>query len=175
MIRKLLAFLVIAAAANFATVLALPRIINAVVLHKAAQLGGENVALPAPRVTAESRGVVRPSPDLLYTACVFDLSKGPLHISAPVQDSYVSVAAFAADTSNFFSQNDSQVAAGADGVKRFDIVLARDSGVAVPARATLVVAPSTRGLVLFRSLVQREEDFTRLRQDYQLKQECRPL
>lgn len=171
MIRKVLAFIAIAAAANLATVIALPWVINAIVLHKVAGLGGENVALPAPRATADARTVVRPSPDLLYTACVFDLSHGPLHITAPVQDSYVSVAGFAADTRNFFAVNDSQLAPVADGAKRFDLVIARDESVAVPGGARRIVSPSTRGLILFRSLISREEDLPRLR-EFQLQQKC---
>ena len=168
--KKIAVFVAVALAANVLTVALLPRAINFVVLYKIASSGGTNVALPAPRATAEARGIVRPSPDLLYTACVFDVSEKPLHITAPVQDSYVSVAGFAADTSNFFSVNDSQVEPGADGVKRFDMVIARQAGV-VAAGAKLVIAPSDRGLILFRSLVPREQDEARVK-EFQKQQRC---
>ncbi|MFM7141423.1 MAG: DUF1254 domain-containing protein, partial [Alphaproteobacteria bacterium] len=44
---------------------------------------GWNVALAAPPTTSDSRTIVRPSPDLLYVACVYDLSKGPVLVRAP--------------------------------------------------------------------------------------------
>jgi uncharacterized membrane protein len=173
-VKNLLLFLAIAAAANLGTVLVLPWLVNAWVMHKIAAKGGENVALPAPRADASARTVVRPSPDMLYTACVFDISQRPLHIRAPVQDSYVSVAAFAADTSNFFAVNDSALAPGPDGKKHFDLVIARDVSATVPAGARLILAPSDRGLILFRSLIPHEADLPHLL-EVQSRQECRSL
>jgi uncharacterized membrane protein len=154
-------------------VLVLPQLVNRFVMHKIAARGGVNVALPAPRADGSARTVVRPSPDMLYTACVFDVSAQPLHLTAPVQDSYVSVAGFAADTSNFFAVNDGTLAPGPDGKKNFDLVIAR-AAVAVPQGARLIVAPSDRGLILFRSLIPRDADLPRLL-EYQLRQDCRPL
>ena len=165
----------IAAAANLATVMALPRLINAVVLHRMAQLaGGANRALPAPRADASARAVVRPSPDLLYTVCVFDVSERPLHIAAPVQDSYVSVSGFAADTDNFFAINDAELAPGPDGVKRFDLVVAGPGALDAAPGARVITAPSARGLILFRSLITRDSELPRLR-EFQARQECAPL
>ena len=173
-LRRALLFLAIAAASNAAAVAALPWVINAYVLHKMEQLaGGTNRALPAPRATAQSRTVVRPSPDLLYTVCVYDVSEHPLHITAPVQDSYVSVAGFAADTSNFFALNDSSVVADAQGKKRLDVVITAGHG-AVPAGATVVQAPGTRGLILFRSLIPSDGELPALR-GYQAQQRCQAI
>lgn len=170
-LRKLALFVLLALAANTATVASLPWLINTYVLHKVERLaGGANRALPAPRADATARAIVRPSPDLLYTACVFDLSEGPLHITAPVQDGYVSVAGFASDTDNFFAINDAEVGPA----KRFDIVIAR-AGFPVDAPgAQLVVAPSDRGLILFRSLITNEAELPRLR-EFQAQQVCQPL
>lgn len=173
-LKKVGLFVALAVAANLVTVAALPWLINAVVLHKIAALAGDyNHALVAPRANAESKTIVRPSPDLLYTACVFDISERPLHVTAPVQDSYVSVSGFDANTNNFFAVNDGSAAPGIDGQKHFDLVIAR-SEVAVPAGAKLIVAPSDRGLILFRSLVTHEKNLARL-QEFQSQQDCRPL
>lgn len=173
---KLALFLALALAANLATVAALPRLINAYVMYRIEQLaGGANRALPAPRADASARTVVRPSPDLLYTACVFDLADGPLRITAPVQDRYVSVSGFAADTSNFFAINDGDIEPDAAGRKRFDIVVARAGATGLPAGARVVTAPSERGLILFRSLITRDADVPALQRDFQARQECRSL
>lgn len=171
--RKVALFVVLAAAANVATVAALPWLINAYVMHRIERLaGGPNRALAAPLADASTRTIVRPSPDLLYTACVFDLAHGPLRITAPVQGSYVSVSGFAADTSNFFAISDADVVAGPDGVKRFDIVITRPGMKDLPAGARIVEAPSERGLILFRSLVTSAAERVRL-QEFQARQECR--
>lgn len=185
--KKMGVFVALAVAANLATVVLLPRLINRFVMHRivqqalasaaseaVVQRGGYNVALPTPRADAQARTVVRPSPDLLYTACVFDVSEHPLRVTAPVQDSYVSVSGFAADTSNFFAVNDSALSPGPDGKKHFDLVIARSTDAAVPPGAKLITSPSDRGLILFRSLIRRDSDLPLLR-EFQSRQECRPL
>ncbi len=53
------------------------------------------------RITDRSRKVVRPSPNLIYSACGFDLSESPLRIKAIIpDDTYWSVSMFALNTDN---------------------------------------------------------------------------
>lgn len=105
------------------------------------------------RVTAESRRVVRPSPDLAYSACVYDLGNGPIHVTAAAWDDYMSVSAFAANSDNFFVINDRQAPNGVD------FVLVKE-GEAAPADAAMVVeSPSTRGIILQRRIAPTEERF----------------
>ncbi|HUR40530.1 MAG TPA: DUF1254 domain-containing protein [Verrucomicrobiae bacterium] len=174
-LRGIAAFLAIAILANLATVAALPRLINAYAMHKiASAAGGTNRALASPRPDASARTIVRLSPDLLYTACVFDVSVQPLRITAPLPGSYASISGFAANTDNFFAVNDASVVAGPDGEKRLDVVLARSADVEAPVDSRLVVAPSARGVILFRLLITRDEDLPRLR-EYQALQRCEPF
>lgn len=194
-----LLFLLLTPLFNLLAVLVLPTAINTLVMHRIAAKGvegasepdvrpeaqrrkaeviarrGINVALPAPRADASARTVVRPSPDLLYTACVFDLAQGPLHITAPVQDGYVSVSGFGADSSNFFAVNDRDATISADGRKQFKLLLTLGEPVIAPAGARVIVSPSTRGLVLFRSLIPDEAALPQLIADYQVNQLCNPL
>lgn len=188
----LIGFLLLVPLFNLLAVLVLPQAINALVMHRIAARGldaaaanpkaaaqhiarvGINIALPAPRADASARTVVRPSPDLLYTACVFDLTHGALHITAPVQASYVSVSGFAADTSNFFALNDAEIAADAEGKKRINLLLTRTQAGALPEGATRIVAPSDRGLILFRSLITSEAALPQL-QAFQAQQRCEPF
>lgn len=173
--RKLAAFLVVAALTNLATVAALPWLINAVVVHRLVeQSGGYNVAVAWPRADASARTIVRPSPDLLYTSCAFDVTERPLRITAPVPDSYVSISGFAANTDNFFALNDADVAPGLDGRRQLDVVLARAGATGMPADVHVITAPTTRGLILFRSLITRDADLPAL-QELQARQLCRPL
>ncbi|MES2883385.1 MAG: DUF1254 domain-containing protein [Pseudomonadota bacterium] len=197
--KAALLFLLLTPLFNLLTVLVLPTAINTLVMHRIADKGvegasepdarpeaqrrkaeviarqGINVALPAPRADASARTVVRPSPDLLYTACVFDLSDGPLHVTAPVQDGYVSVSGFGADSSNFFAVNDRSAQSDTEGRKHFDLLLTRGGSVSAPVGARVIVSPSTRGLVLFRSLIPDEAALPKLTADYQVNQRCDPL
>ena len=137
---------------------------------------GWNVALPSGLPDHNSRSIVRPSPDLLYTICLFDVSRGPVILTAPVQDSYVSLSGFAANTDNFFAINDSQVAPDADGRKRFNVVLLGgvEGSASIPQDATVIHAPTDQGIVLFRSLVSDDEKLDELYR-IQARQLCNPL
>ena len=49
--------------------------------------------------TADNQPIVRPSPDLVYSSCVFDVSDGPVLIDVPAApDSYWSISIFDART-----------------------------------------------------------------------------
>ncbi len=67
------ATLVVAAIVHVASVMATPHIIMHVTM-RAIGRGGVNTMMFGKRPTSDSRGVVRPSPDLLYSSCVYDLS-----------------------------------------------------------------------------------------------------
>jgi uncharacterized membrane protein len=105
----------------------------------------------ADRPTAAARTVVRPSPDLLYSTCLFDVSRQALKITtaAPV-DTYWSVALYASNTDNFFVLNDRQ----ANG-KSATIYLVGKGQTVTPAEpgAIVVSSPTSQGLVLFRTLI----------------------
>jgi len=175
----LLWFLLLVPVFNTLTVLLLPQAVNALVMHRISSGRGINTALPAPRADASARTVVRPSPDLLYTACVFDLREGPLHITAPVPSGYLSVSGFAADTSNFFALNDRQLLPDALGQKHIDLVLVADAATPLPATVSAatqrIVVPSRRGLVLFRLLISDDATLPALQQQFQSRQRCETL
>lgn len=135
---------------------------------------GWNVALPAPPTTAESRTIVRPSPDLLYVACVYDLSKGPLLVRAPHTPTYLSLSAFADDTDNFFAMNDR----GPGGTNGLAMLLVppgdASSPPAIAAGATRVESPSLRGIVLARVRVDHPDRVPEL-VELQRKVACDPV
>ena len=173
--KQVALFVVLAVLANVLTVAALPSLVNAYVLRQLVErAGGWNTAVAWPRATAESRTIVRPSPDLLYTSCAFDVSARPLRITSPVPGSYVSISGFALNTDNFFAVNDAHAVTGPDGRKRLDVVIARDRMPPGIPGAKLVVAPTSRGLILFRTLITRDADLPKL-QALQAQQRCEQL
>ena len=138
---------------------------------KMSRKGKMNTIVHAPRVSAHSRRVVRPSPDLLYSACGYDLSEKPLHVTAIIpEDTYWSVSMFAANTDNFFVINDRKL-----GLKKVDIILVKKGDKFMTNENTMVIeSPSTKGVVLFRMLITDENKVDSLI-TVQRKASCRPL
>lgn len=149
------AALAVAAVVHYFTLTATPGFIMNKVMMK---MGPVNEIHHMDRVTAASRGVVRPSPDLLYSVCPFDLSQGALHVTAKVPvGTYWSVSIFDADTNNFFVKNDRQVKGSID-----LMVMLPMTDVKMPANSRQVLSPSAKGLVLFRTLIADENGFAAL-------------
>ena len=122
-----------------------------------------------PRTTRDSRGVVRPSPDLAYASCVYDLRKGPLLVTAAPSPNqgYASLSVFAANTDNIAALDTSQYPQGI----RF--VLAR-KGQSVPAGMPVVESPSDKGIILDRRLAPTAELFAEVDQARRADS-CAPL
>ena len=144
-----------AAMGHVGLVMATPHVLMSVVMKRASQEGKLiNQFQFGPRTTKDSRGVVRPSPDLAYSTCVYDLSSGPVRISAAPSPNqgYVSISVFAANTDNIAVFDTTQKP---DGI---DFVLAR-KGQITPPGTTVVISPSDKGIVLDRRLAANAELF----------------
>ena len=131
--------------------------------------GGTNQFKFGPRTTKDSRGVVRPSPDLAYASCIYDLSKGPLLVTASPSPNqgYASLSVFAANTDNIAALDTSQYPQGI----RF--VLAR-KGQPVPGGIPVVESPSDKGIILDRRLAPSAELFAQVDQARRADS-CAPL
>jgi len=119
--------------------------------------GPTNEMIHMPPTTAESRAVVRPSPDLLYSAIIYDVRDGPLRIDAVVPDTYWSISFFANNTDNYFVANDRALGTGP-----VSFVLAARGTKPGTDDARLVEAQSKRGVVLLRALVRDPESIGEL-------------
>jgi uncharacterized membrane protein len=133
---------------------------------------GVNMIHHTDRATAASRTIVKPSPDLLYSHCVFDLARAPLKITtAAPTDTYWSVSFYADNTDNFFVLNDTM----AKGLPATIILVGQGQNVPPqPEGTTIVAAPSEHGVVLFRTLINddaREADLDQQRR----AAHCEPL
>ena len=141
----------LAAVVHVATVWALPRFIMSKAMEKIGGHAGVNEIVNEVPPTDKSRAVVRPSPDLAYSICVLDLSKTPVRITVPLTAPYTSVALYGSNTDNYFVRNDSE-----SGSKDVDVVVV-GPGVAkpeVPAGVDVIEAPSARGIMLVRRVVE---------------------
>jgi uncharacterized membrane protein len=154
------AMLLAAAVVHGVTMLFLPRFVMLRTMNGITRTtDAANAILHAPRATWRSRTVVRPSPDLLYSICVYDLGvAGAVRISThDMPQTYWSVSVFDADTNNFYAINDQQAKSGAA-----DFILVPQGKSAEANRLPVVTAPTNRGIVLFRTLVNDEADVARI-------------
>lgn len=156
---RTLSLSVTALIAHLALVWAIPRIIMHQVMSGSAAVEMNmlnNAAFPPP-VDASSRRVVMPSPDMLYSVCVFDVSKGPVRVTAqPGLSTYWSIALYGANSDNFFVVNDREA-----GKAPVDLWLVSEGpnvgDPVVPTGAKVVVVPSTKGFLLMRVLTGNYE------------------
>jgi uncharacterized membrane protein len=140
--------LVLAAVTAWAAIGAIPYGLMNVAMERLGQ-GGINTMSHGNLATPARQPVVRPSPDLAYSSCPYDLSAGPLAIDVtPVPGRYSSLSIFDAATDVIFVRNDVE----AQG-KPFRIMVARD-GQAVPAGAEVVRTTHDRGIALVRLLLK---------------------
>jgi uncharacterized membrane protein len=150
--------LIVAVLVHTASVWALPHVVMRMALNR---MGSINTIHHQSRVTAKSRGIVRPSPDLLYSACPFDLSNGALEVQAPIPpETYWSASAFDANTDNFFAINDRTV-----GGQPLELIILPPAQRKEPehiAGQLVIHAPTVRGLVLFRTLINDEKNSARI-------------
>ena len=151
LLRFVIITLVLAALVHVATIWALPRILMAVATTGMQVTGIEfNQFTHAERQGAESRFVVRPSPDMLYSMCLYDLSTGPLRISTgDMPDSYWSISGFAANTDVYFVINDTMM--GSDPV---DFLVGHEDRPSVEAD---YYSPSMRGMIIMRMIVTSDD------------------
>ena len=151
--------LVTAILVHLGAIWAAPRLIMQVLLNgpqaKAMQM--HNQAVFPPPVSAQSRSIVLPSPDMLYSVCVFDVSKGPVRVQAhPMLATYWSIALYSNNSDNFFVINDREA-----GNALVDLWLvssaANTSNAPVPVGSRVVVVPSRQGFLLMRVLTGNYE------------------
>ena len=114
----------------------------------------------------KSRTVVRPAPDLMYLAAVFDVSISPVKLRARVpRDTYWSISCYSMSADCFFVHNDSQVE-GDDGVVEIFLLGPqhdpRPESLGIADRdkshTIIVQSPSTTGFLLHRILVLDKKD-----------------
>jgi len=199
-LKIFLPFLVLAAIFHLLTINALPNVIMSIAMKKISDEGyvtaknmiedgtyttlqstqtvvdrkGWNASLPSPRATHEQRIVVRSSADLLYSACAYDLSQGPVQVVAPKGSGYASISAFAANTDNFFVMDDRKDRA--DHLRALFHLPGQsvDDDQSELIKGASVESPSAKGIILVRYLIEDEsklQDY--IDQQYEIK--CDPV
>lgn len=139
---------------------AVPRIImnKAMTKMQARGVPVHGFALSA-RTTPETQTVVRPSPDLAYSICLYDLKAGgPLTIYAAPYDGYASVSFFDARTNNFASV---RVGAG-DEAAGAKLTLHRKAQDLIKSPGRQIISPSRKGIILIRRLAPTQAEYDKV-------------
>lgn len=146
-----------------------PGLLMAAAERRVAAAGAWNTMSFGPLATDRARAIVRPSPDLAYASCPFDLAKGPVVVEAlPVAAPYWSLSVFGAQTDVAFVRNNRQ-----SGDRPIRIALVR-AGMVAPAGYEPVAVPADRGIALIRILVADRAGFAALDQARRLSS-CRAI
>ncbi len=146
-----------------------PRVLMSFATHRISKAGGYNTMFASPMATDKARAIVRPSPDLAYSSCPFDVSSGPVLVDvAPVPAPYWSLSVFDGRTDVAFVRNN--IEANGQPI-RIAIALA---GQPVPNGMQAVRVADSTGIALIRILVQDRAQFPAI--DAARKQSsCKPL
>lgn len=135
-----------------------PRLLMRFATNRIAGAAGYNVFYHAPLATADSRAIVRPSPDLAYSTCPFDLSDSAVLIDvAPVPAPYWSLSVFDERTDVVFVRNNIQA-----GGKAIRVALIAHSGEPVPPGYEPVLIKGGSGIALIRTLVDDRARFPQI-------------
>ena len=171
-IRWIVATLVLAVVFHLATVMAIPHLVMKVAYKGILKRAGSqvNTLLHSSRVTVDSRNVVKPSPDLLYSIGVYDVSEKPLRITAPVPDTYWSLSFYQTNTDNFYVLNDRQAKTNPVEI----VLVGPDMATPDVDHAEVVVAPTNKGIFLLRTLIMDEDSLESLIK-IQKKARCKSL
>lgn len=161
--------IIAALAAWYATLAATPTVIMNRAWQRLADQAGVNRMAHTPLVDARRQTIVRPSPDLAYSVCAFDLSEAPLEVMAnPVPDHYWSLTVFDSVTNVAFVESDRDT-----GGKPIRIVLAT-ADQQVPKGVRKVVMPDAKGVALIRVLLKSRGEIGAV-DAYRKQSFCRPL
>lgn len=168
-IGPLLVALLAALAGWYATLAATPSFLLDRAWDQLAAQAGHNRMTHSPLVRAESQFIVRPSPDLAYSICAFDLTDGPLEVMAhPVPDHYWSLTVFDSVTNAAFVESDRD-SRGAP----VRVVLAT-ADQEVPKGARRITLPDAKGVALIRVLLKNRGEIAAV-DAFRTKSYCRVL
>lgn len=158
-------------AGHAGTIIASPYVIMHVAMNRLSGEGaGINTFRFADRTTSAAREIVRPSPDLAYASCVYDLSKGPILVDVPPSPDggYLSVSVFASNTDNIAALDSLR---NPNGVR---FVLQKEGKQVNPGELPVIYTPTERGIILDRRLAPTQTTFNLANKARRMNR-CAPL
>ena len=117
------------------------------------------VLLRTDTANSDTRGLKRPSSDIMYSICTYDVKYKPLIITSSIPDSYWSISFYSNNTDNFVTLNDHDIENN-----YLKIYLAGvNSEPKKVSNGTVVVSPTDTGYALVRMFVGNGENLQNLK------------
>ena len=168
-IAPLVLGLVLAVTGYLVEMTAYPKLLMWGATRLVAKSAGYNTMFPGDLPSDTARAIVRPSPDIAYSTCPFDVSKGPVLVDVePVPSPYWSLSVFDHRTDVAYVRNNLDAAG-----QPIRIAIAAE-GQPVPDGMQAVRVSGTTGIALLRILVQDRSQFAPI-DAARRKSSCRPL
>ena len=117
-----------------------------------------NKIIHSDKVDSNSRTVIRPSPDLLYSVCAYDATYSPVVITSKVLDSYWAMSFYASNSDNYAIINDLDIAD--DDVKVY--LFGPNSKPTKITDGYAIFSPSNKGVMLIRRFLGNESNIDEL-------------
>ena len=127
-----------------------PHLVMERLYSKVGELTGYNQLNVNSRPDETSRWVVRPSPDLLYASCVYNLDQGPIVVRAPVPERYWSMQFYQMNTNNFAGINNQREQRFRVG-SQVEVTLVGPDANPADYPGEVIQSPTTRGVMLLRA------------------------
>ena len=128
--------------------IAAPNLIMQVVYKRLSSVSGANALFYAGTIDHFNRKVVRPSPDLQYGGCAYDLGEGNVVIKAQVPQKYWSLQFYQMNTDNFASITNQREQAFRSGTD-VTVIISLEPLMTLPEIIN-VVSPTVKGVALLR-------------------------
>ncbi|MCA0901204.1 DUF1254 domain-containing protein [Microbulbifer agarilyticus] len=137
-----------------------PHLIMERLYNKVGDRTGYNQMYVNTRPDETFRNVVRPSPDLLYALCVYNLEQGAVVINAPVPERYWSMQFYQMNTDNFAgisNQREQHTRVGT----QVEVTLVGPDANPAEYSGEVIQSPTARGVMLLRASAIGDESQAR--------------
>ena len=154
LLKWLLGIVACAWAGQYLLALLVPNLAMEILYTVGSKQNGDN-HLVVNQVPDETfRSIVRPSPDLLYASCIYNLEDGPVVIQAPIPARYWSMQFYQMNTENYAgitNQRDDRYRVGS--IARVTLIGPDDSldNYLDKSQGTVIQSPTQRGIMLLRA------------------------
>ncbi|NQZ87306.1 MAG: DUF1254 domain-containing protein [Colwellia sp.] len=150
LLRWIVAILLCGWLGQYPLAMLVPNLVMERVYSKIGEVADYNQLNVTPRVDENSRWVVRPSPDLLYASCLYNLEQGSIVISAPVPERYWSMQFYQMNTDNFAGITNQREQHSRVGTQ-VEVTLVGPDANPAEYSGKVIQSPTTRGIMLLRA------------------------
>jgi uncharacterized membrane protein len=148
-IKWLVAVLLMAWVGQYGVAMLAPNFIMQTLYRAVVDQSGENIFRLTPLPDETTRDVVRPSPDLFYGICAYNVKSGPVFIEALVPRKYWSMQFYQMNTDNFSSfSNQRDETYRVDTTTKITLISASDDS--SKYQGDVVQSPTDKGIMLIR-------------------------